>query len=79
MADKLMRMYFSEMYVSKKISFYKTDSYKMTKKAFVKDDELDQLNSVAYGRNLEEEVKEEVKKDPVIDELVLEEDDQMTM
>ena len=42
--------------ISKEISFYKTESYNMTRKAFVKEDEWDKLN---FGYKLPEDVKEE--------------------
>ena len=86
MAEKLKTLNDSELHVSKNISFYKTESYSMTRNAFVKPGEVDRLNMI--GQALEalkndkgvkkEEVKEEIKekeKEEVKEELVKEEDD----
>ena len=63
-AEKLMNMDDSGLKISKNTSFYKTDSYKMTRQAFVKEGEIDQMNNVAYANlTLPGEKKEEVKKE----------------
>ena len=68
MADKLMKMDDSELYVSKQISFYKTDSYNMTRKAFVKKGELDKMNMMNLGKELAGEKKKEVLEESVLEE-----------
>lgn len=63
-AEKLMNMDDSGLLISKDTSFYKTDSYKMTRQAFVKEGEIDQMNKLAYANlTLPGEKKEEIKKE----------------
>lgn len=50
MADKLMNMDDKNLVVSKNTSFYKTDSYKMTRHAFVGVGELDQMDGLNAGK-----------------------------
>ena len=57
MADKLMSMDDSNLVVSTNLSFYKTDSYNMTKGAFVKKGEFDKTNDFFLPKNEEPEVK----------------------
>lgn len=84
-ADKLKILDDSELHISKKVSFYKTEDYSMTRKAFVKQGEVDKLNML--GQALEslksdkgvkkEGVKEEIKekaKEEVKEEIVKEDD-----
>ena len=89
-ADKLKILDDSELHVSKKVSFYKTEDYSMTRKAFVKQGEVDRLNmlsqaleSLKNDKGVKKEgVKEEIKekaKEEVKEELVKEEDEQMEL
>ena len=72
-AEKLKILDDSELYVSKKLSFYKTESYDMTKGAFVKNGQVDKMDMMGLkvelpegkkkDENLKEEIKEEIVKE----------------
>ena len=66
-AARLMNMDTGNLKVSDNLSFYQTDSYKMTKDTFVKQGELDMMNDISLGQQLpgmeSEEAKEEVKEE----------------
>ena len=68
MANQLMKMDDSELYVSKQLSFYKTESYNMTRKAFVQDDEMDKMNMMNLGKELAGEKTEEIKEEQALEE-----------
>ena len=82
MADKLKILDDSELHVSKKLSFYKTGSYDMTKAAFVKKGEVDKMDMMGLKvelpegkkkeENLKEEIKEEAKEEIVKDDTEIE-------
>ena len=81
-AEKLKILDDSELYVSKKLSFYKTESYDMTKGAFVKNGQVDKMDMMGLkvelpeknkkDENLKEETKEEVKEEIVKDDTEIE-------
>ena len=74
MADKLKILDDSELHVSKKLSFYKTGSYDMTKAAFVKNGEVDKMDMMGLkvelpeGKKKEENLKEETKEEIVMED-----------
>ena len=71
--NKLMTMDDSELFVTRSISFYKTESYNMAREAFVKKDELDKMDMLVVGEGLEdddelEDDELEEKKEEIVGE-----------
>lgn len=62
--NRLKKLDDSEIYIRSNSNFYKTDSYQMTKDAFVKSGEIDGLNDVAFKNPLPGE-KPEIKKEEI--------------
>lgn len=74
-ADKLKILDDSELHVSKKLSFYKTESYDMTRAAFVKKGEVDKMDMMGLKVKLPEgKKKAENLKEEVMEEIVMEDD-----
>lgn len=63
-----MKLDDSELFVTKKLSFYKTESYNMTRNAFVKEYEVDKMDMLNLGTDLAGEKKEEVKEDLLLED-----------
>ena len=75
-AEKLKILDDSELHVSKKLSFYKTGSYDMTKSAFVKNGEVDKMDMMGLKVELPEGKK---KEENLKEEIVMEDNDQIEL